>query len=188
MRDEEIVARYWRRDETALQQTQEKYESGLLKVAYNILCDREDSRESVNDTYLRAWNSMPPHRPQILFTYLCRITRHLSIDRYRKRNSQKRQASEYACSLSELEDCISAGNVTEQEVDLHLLAAAIQDYLRTLPQEARDIFVGRYYFADSLREVASYYDMSESKVKSMLYRIRRGLRGWLEKEGFFGET
>lgn len=188
MQDDRIVELYWKRNEAAIQHTDQKYGRYLMKLSYNILADWEDSKESVNDTYLSAWKSMPPHRPSVLLTYLCKITRQISIDVFRKRNSAKRQASEYALSLCELEDCVSAGNTTEQDVDLHLLAKAIQDYLAELSVETRDVFVGRYFFSDSIREVAGYYGMSESKAKSMLYRTRIGLKKYLEQEGFFDET
>lgn len=187
MQDEEIVELYWQRNEAAIRHTDRKYGHYLTKLSYNILADWEDSKESVNDTYLHAWKSMPPHRPNVLLTYLCKITRHVSIDILRKRNSAKRRPSEYMRSLSELDDCVSAGNRTEQDVDLRLLAKAVQDYLETLPEEMRDVFIGRYYFADSIREVAKYYGMSESKTKSMLYRIRMGLKKYLEQEGFLDE-
>ncbi len=187
MQDDKIVELYWQRSETAIRHTDQKYGHYLMKLSYNILADWEDSKESVNDTYLSAWKSIPPHRPSVLLTYLCKIARHVSIDAFRKRNSAKRQASEYALSLSELEDCASAGNTTEQEVDLRLLAKAIQGYLESLPEETRDVFIGRYFFLDSIREVAGYYGMSESKAKSMLYRTRIGLKKYLEKEGFFDE-
>ena len=106
MQDEKIVELYWKRDESAVRETQEKYENYLYKIAYNILSDKEDSNESVNDTYLAAWNSMPPHKPNVLSTYLGKLTRRISIDIFRKRNRIKRQVSEYALSLTELQDCI----------------------------------------------------------------------------------
>ena len=163
MQDEMIVALYWKRDEKAISETERKYGRYLSKIAYNILSDWEDSKETVNDTYLKAWNS---------------------IDAFRTRNRDKRKHSEYAVSLSELEDCISGSETTEQSVELKLLAEAINTYLHTLPAEARNTFVGRYYFADSIREVAGYYGVSEPKVKSMLYRTRQGLKKYLEKEGY----
>lgn len=184
MQDEEIVERYWQRSETAIRETEKKYAHYLTKIAYNVLSDKEDAKESVNDTYLSAWNTIPPQRPVFLSTYLGKITRRIAIDIFRKKNRTKRKMSEYALSLSELEDCISAGNTTEQEVDLHLLAKAINEYLLTLPVRERDVFIGRYYYADSVREVASCHNMSESKTKSMLYRIRIKLRKYLEQEGF----
>ena len=184
MRDEEIVALYWQRNEDAIRETEQRYGRYLFKIAYQVLADPEDSEESVNDTYLKAWSAMPPHRPGVLSTFLGRLTRQLSIDMFRGRNRKKRQASEYALSLSELEDCVSGKDATEQDVNLHLLSEAIGAYLRTLTPEARNTFVGRYYYMDSLKEVAAYFGMSESRAKSMLYRTRQGLKAYLEQEGF----
>ena len=184
MQDEMIVSLYWQRGENAISETERKYGRYLTKIAHNILSDWEDSKETVNDTYLKAWNSMPTHKPSILSTYLGKITRQLSIDVFRTRNREKRKSSEYAISLSELEDCVSGSETTGQSVELKMLGEAINAYLRTLPAEARNTFVGRYYFADSIREVADYYGVSEPKVKSMLYRTRQGLKKYLEKEGY----
>jgi len=184
MEDEAIVSLYWQRSESAIRETEVKYDRYLTKIAYNILSDREDSRESVNDTYLAAWNSIPPHRPGVLSTYLGKITRRISIDRFRRRTRQKRGGSEYEISLSELGDCVSGGNTTEELVNVKLLADAIGIYLRTQSPEARTAFLGRYYFLDSVREVAAYLGISESKCKTLLYRTRIGLKAYLEKEGF----
>ena len=144
----------------------------------------EDSRESVNDTYLAAWDSMPPHRPSVLSAYLAKLTRRISIDCFRCRTRDKRLPSEYAISLTELEDCLSGGNTTEEAVNVKLLADAIGIYLRLLPENARTAFIGRYYFLDPLKEVAAYCGMSESKAKSLLYRTRLGLKEYLKKEGY----
>ncbi len=184
MEDAQIVALYWQRDESAIRETEHKYDQYLLKVARNILADLEDSRESVNDTYLAAWNSMPPQKPNVLSAYLAKLTRRISIDLFRYRTRQKRQGSEYALSLSELEDCLSGGNSTEEQVDAKLLAEAIAAYLRTLPETSRRAFVGRYYFLDPLKEVAAYCGISESNAKSLLYRIRLGLKDHLTQEGY----
>lgn len=184
MDDEKIVSLYWDRDESAIRETEEKYDRYLTKIAHNILNNYEDSRESVNDTYLAAWNSMPTHRPNVLSTYLGKITRRLSIDIFRGRNREKRKASEYALSLSELGECVSGGNTTEEIVNVNLLADAIGIYLRTLPEDARNLFIGRYYFLDSLKEAAAYCGMTESRAKSLLHRTRLGLKDYLEKEGF----
>ena len=184
MDDAAIVGLYWKRDEAAIIETERKYGRYLTKIAFNILADIEDSRESVNDTYLKAWTSVPPHKPSILSTYLGKITRQNSIDIRRKRGSKKRRDSEYTLSLSELAECVSMGDSPEQEFELKLLSNAINAYLRTLSPEARNVFVGRYYFADSIKEIATYHDMGESKIKSMLYRTRLGLKTHLEKEGF----
>ncbi len=184
MEDEQIVSLYWNRDEAAIRETETKYDRYLTKIAYNILANMEDSRESVNDTYLAAWNSMPPHRPGILSTYLAKLTRRISIDCFRYRTRDKRMPSEYAISLSELGECLSGGNTPEEIVNVKLLADTIGIYLRLQSEEARNAFIGRYYFLDPLKEVAAYCGMSESKCKSLLYRTRVGLKEYLEKEGF----
>ena len=184
MEDETIVSLYWDRDERAIRETEIKYDRYLTKIAYNILNNTEDSRESVNDTYLAAWDSMPPHRPSVLSTYLAKLTRRISIDCFRYRTRDKRMASEYAVSLSELSDCVSGGNTTEEIVNVKLLADAIGIYLRLQSEEARTAFLGRYYFLDPIKEIAAYCGMSESKVKSLLHRTRLGLKQYLEQEGF----
>lgn len=185
MQDDQIVALYWQRDENAIRETEQKYGRYLSKIAYNILSDIEDSKECVNDTYLKAWDSIPPHKPGALAAYLGKITREHAIDIFRTRNRKKRQASEYALSLSELDECISDTVSTEQSADLHLLSEAMNSYLSSLSKEARITFVGRYYYMDSLKEIAAYCGMSESKVKSMLYRTRQGLKIYLKQEGFY---
>lgn len=184
MEDSQIVGLYWDRDEAAIEQTQIKYEKYLSKIAYNILADQEDTLESVNDTYLAAWNSMPPHKPDILSTYLGKLTRRISVDLFRKKTSHKRGAGEYALSLEELGDCCTGGDATSQEVEAKLLAEAIAKYLQTQSWEIQHVFVGRYYYMDSVRDIAGYCHISESKVKILLYRARQGLKTWLEREGF----
>ena len=184
MEDELIVDLYWNRDEDAIGKTQEKYDRYLTKIAYNILANAEDSRESVNDTYLAAWDSMPPHRPAVLSTYLGKLTRRISIDCFRGRTRAKRVPSQYAMSLEELGECVSGGNTTEEIVNVKLLADAIGMFLRLQSDEARNLFIGRYYYLDSLKEAAAYCGMSESKAKSLLFRTRIALKEYLEKEGF----
>lgn len=127
---------------------------------------------------------MPPHRPGILSAYLGKITRESSIDLFRKKHTQKREASQYALSLSELEDCLSQRETTEEKVELQLLAEAIGDFLRSLPAQPRNTFISRYYFMDSIKEIAASHGMSESKTKSMLHRTRIKLKVYLEQEGF----
>lgn len=184
MEDSQIVKLYWDREEAAIVLTDKKYGPYLTKIAYNILADREDSQESVNDTYLAAWDSIPPHRPQVLSTYLGKLTRRISIDLFRRKTSQKRGGGEYALSLQELGDYISGGNTTEQALDIQLLSEAIQRYLRSVSQEARNVFLGRYYYLDPVKTIAGYCCISESKVKILLYRTRQGLWEYLQKEGF----
>lgn len=184
MQDSQIVALYWDRDEAAIDQTEKKYGQYLTTIANNILSDREDSMESVNDTYLAAWDSMPPHKPQVLSTYLGKLTRRISIDLLRRKTSQKRGGSEYTLSLQELEECISGGNTTEQALDVQLLSQAIETYLRSVSQEARNVFLCRYYYLDPVKKIAAYCRISESKAKILLYRTRQGLLEHLRKEGF----
>lgn len=184
MQDDQIIRLYWQRNENAIRETEQKYGRYLQKIAVNILLNFEDSQESVNDTYLKAWNTIPPAVPVRLSVFLGRITRQLSIDRYRTSSRQKRGGTGYAASLTELEECIPDGDTTQEEVDLRLLAEAISEYLRTLPAASRRVFIGRYYYMDSIREIASWSGMSESKVKSILYRARNGLKNYLEKEDF----
>ena len=184
MQDEMIVEMYWQRDEKAIAETDSKYGNYLLKIACSILSDIEEGRESLNDTYLRAWNSMPPQRPQLLRPYLVRLARQSAIDLFRRKNRKKRAFSQYEMSLSELETCVSKGNETQDTVDMKLLASAINQWLRTLQKENRIVFVGRYYFMDSIKDIADYCSMSQSRVKSMLFRSRASLREYLRKEGF----
>lgn len=184
MEDAEIVALYWARNEDAITQTKAKYGAYLNRVAYNILSDLEDSQECVSDTLLAAWRSMPDNRPKNLRTYLGKITRQVSIDLYRRRNRMKRYASEYAISLEELGDSFTDGRTPEDELNARLLTETVNRFLRTLPDEARNTFIGRYYFFDSVKNVARYCGMSESKCKSILYRTRQSLKVYLQKEGF----
>ena len=184
MEDGAIVALYWERNESAIKETSDKYGRYLMKIAWNILTDREDAEESVNDTYLHAWNAMPPHRPQILSTFLGRITRHLSIDIYRKRNSAKRGGSEYALSLDELSDCVQAEGSPEEVIDAKELAGHINGFLRDLAPEARILFIRRYYYFDPLADAAASLGMTEGKAKTLLFRTRKKLKEYLEKEGY----
>lgn len=184
MTDAQIVELYHARDEKAIRETQTKYQKYLMKIAFNVLQDPADSEESVNDTYLAAWNSMPPHKPAVLSAYLGKLTRRISIDLFRKKNRQKRKGSEYAVSLTELEECVSGGETPEEGLELKELADAIGRYLQTVSKDARNLFIGRYYYMDPLKEVASYCGMTEAGAKSLLFRTREGLRAYLVKEGF----
>lgn len=184
MQDESIVALYWQRDESAIRETETKYGAYLTKIAMNILSDRLDSEESVNDTYLAAWNSMPPQKPSVLSTYLSKLTRRISIDKFRKRNREKRKASEFAMSLDEVSEIIGTNESPEEQMEAEALGKLIGDFLRTLSAEERNTFIGRYYYLDSLRDVASYCGMGEAKAKSMLFRTRNKLKQFLEKEGY----
>ena len=184
MKDNEIVELYWKRNEDAIHHTQEKYQGYLFRVAYNILADIEDCEECVNDTYLAAWNSIPPHRPHALSTYLGKITRQLSIDVFRKKNALKRYSSEYAVSLDELSDTFSGGKSPEQILNAKMMNQAVNFFVHALPEDAQKAFFGRYFFFDSIKDIAGYCGMKESKLKSLLYRTRQQLKMYLIKEEF----
>ncbi len=183
MDDREIVELYHKRDESAIAHTRDKYESYLTKIAYNILADIEDSRESVNDTYFKAWNSMPPHKPDKLSAFLARITRTTSVDIFRKRKSSKRIDSEYTVSLDELNECISDSS-PQSSTELKALTEAVNGYLHSVKEEHRNVFIMRYYFFDSVKTISSCTGYTEGKIKSILFRTRSGLREYLEKENF----
>ena len=182
--DERIVALYWSRSETAITETASKYGDYLNNISYNILFNREDAQECVNDTYRNAWNSMPPHRPSILSTFLGKITRRISIDRWRKRNAEKRGGGELALALEELEDCVSGSGSVEGEMERRELVKLFHDFLNTLPATERRVFLCRYWYMDSIQTIALQFGFSQSKVTSMLHRTRAKLRVVLEKEGY----
>ncbi len=187
MDDRKIVELYFARDESAIRETEKKYSSYLFVTALNILNSREDSSECVNDTYFKAWNAMPPHDPPFLKYFLGKITRELSVDRLRMRFSGKRIGSEYELSLEELEECVPSrcSEVDpEDRTELLSLTKVIGEYLRGRKREARIIFVMRYYFCDSIKDIASFLGVSESKVKSSLFRTRKGLLCVLEEQGW----
>ena len=184
MNDQAVIDLYWKRDESAIRETDRKYSRYLVKIAYHVLADTCDCEESLNDTYLKTWNSLPPHRPEILSAYLAKIMRWMAIDMRRKKSTKKRGNSEYVLSLSELGDCVSGEEGPQQRAEFLVLEETISEFLKNLPMENSDIFVCRYFYMDSIQEIAAYSGYSESKIKSMLYRMRNGLKNHLEKEGF----
>lgn len=184
MQDCQIVELYWQRDENAITETQRKYGSYLFKIAKNVLFDIEESEEIVNGTYLKAWNSMPQNKPEVLSSYLGKITRQSAIDAFRSKNREKRKASQYALSLEELKDCTATKDIVEETVELQNLGRLINEYLKSISPQNRIIFVLRYYYMDSIGEIAECCNMSQSKVKSILYRTRNGLKKRLEEEGY----
>lgn len=181
MTDDKIVALYWARSEDAIKETEKAYGSYCYYIAFHILHEKQDANETVNDTYLKAWQNMPPQKPNPLKAFLGRITRQLSINRLEKRNATKR-GGEYALSLDELENVI--GDNTQDIADQVALSEALTRFLYALPITQRRIFVRRYWYFESINEIASTFSISESKVKSMLMRLRQKLKQHLEQEGF----
>ena len=184
MDDKSIIDLYWARDELAISETDKKYGTYCRSIAYNILTNNEDADECVNDTYMGAWNSMPPHRPNALQIFLGKITRRLSIDRWRYNTAEKRGGSQTAVCLDELSDCIPSGSSPEKEAELHALQESYDRFIAGISQTERRVFLLRYWYLEPISAIAKTSHFSESKVRSMLHRTRQKLRNHLEKEGF----
>jgi len=184
MEDAAIVALYWNRSEQAIVRTQDKYGSYLTNISYHIVGSREDAQECVNDTYHHAWNAMPPSRPDVLSTFLGKITRRLSIDRWRRNTADKRGGGQTAMALEELEECVSGQESVEDELERRELVRRLDNFLASLPDVQRRVFLCRYWYMDSIQEIASQFGFSRSKVTSMLHRTRSKLKCWLEEEGY----
>lgn len=185
MDDRHIVDLYWQRNEQAISETAAKYEGYCMKIAQNILADHADSEESVNDTYLHAWNAIPPERPLNLRAYLGRITRNLALNRYQAKAAQKRQGDSFARSLDELEDFAVPALDPTDELAARELGECISAFLRTQSVETRAIFVRRYFYCDSIEELAKRFGAGESKIKTTLLRTRQRLKQYLAKEGYY---
>lgn len=182
MEDSRILALYFARSEAAIQETDRKYGSYCYKIAYNILTNREDSEESVNDTYLSAWNSIPPRKPAKLSTYLGRLTRNISIDRWRGTNAKKRGGGEIILALDELNECVSGQLSAEETMIQKEAVASLNRFLASLSEEERAIFLCRYWYVNSMEEIARKTGFSIGKIKSMLHRTRKRLSAILQEE------
>lgn len=183
MQDHEIVGLYWARNEDAITQTGVKYGSYCRKIAMNIVDNKEDSEECLSDTYLSAWNSMPEERPDMLAPYLAAITRNHALTLYRKTHSLKRGAGQTALALDELLE-VAGPSSTEEMADMSLLSEHINRFLTGLDKSDRIVFVRRYFYVDPLSDIADRLSMSESAVKSLLFRLRQKLKAYLIQEGY----
>lgn len=183
MEDQEIVELYFRRDEQAIVRTDRKYGPYCYSVAYNVLSDQEDARECVSDTYLAAWNRIPPARPSLLGAFLGKITRHLSIDRWRRRSAYKRTGGQMAFALEELGEIADRGETPEDTVGRKELVAAVNRFLQALPQRERSVFLCRYWYLDSLEDIAAKTGLTKGHISTMLHRTRKRLCICLQKEG-----
>ena len=184
MDDQSIVALFWERSEQAIAETDRKYGAYCYSIAYHALANSEDAEESVSDTYMAAWNQLPPHRPSILATFLGKITRRISINRWKAKNTAKRGGGQITLTLEELDDCVDGKQNIERAYESHELVWAFNRFLETLPETERDVFLRRYWFFDPIADIAESFGFTQSKVTSMLYRTRGKLRKQLEKEGF----
>ncbi len=183
MEDQGIIQLFFDRSEQAIEETDKKYGGLCFSIAYNVLDNREDSEESVSDTYLAAWNTIPPRRPNFLNAFLAKMTRHISIDRWRKRSAKKRGGGEIILALEELEDCVDAQSV-ETEFAKKELTRVLNQFLLSLPETERNVFLCRYWYLDSIQTISQVSGFSQSKVTSMLYRLRGRLRKTLTEEGY----
>ena len=184
MDDAKIVRLYWDRNEQAILATADKYGNYCASIAKNILGNHEDAAECVNDTYLNAWNSMPPHRPSILSTFLGKIVRNLSIKRYKHNTADKRGGGQATVVLDEIAEFVSDADSVEQEIDRKELATAIDRFLDRLPADKRNIFICRYWYFDSISDIANRFRMTENNVSVTLNRLRLKLHNYLLERGF----
>ena len=184
MDDNRIVDLFLHRDEAAIKESAEKYGNRLNSLAFSIVKDRETAEECVEDAYMEAWNSIPPHEPRsYLYAFLARITRHISLNCCRDRSRLKRSA--FLCELSEeLEQCLPAADDVECRMDELAIREAINGFLGTLDEEKRNVFLRRYWYLDSIADISRRCGLSESKVKTTLFRSRKQFRKYLEKEGY----
>ena len=184
MEDQQIIEMYLQRNEDAVAQTERKYAGYCRSIAAHILYLPEDSDEALNDTWLAAWNSIPPHIPECLRTFLGRLTRNISLKRVRSEKALKRGSAEMRVVFEEVSDWLCSDENIEQQVSEQELADAINRFLDSISDTERNVFVRRYWYMQSIKEIAEYHVFSESKVKSMLLRIRKKLYTRLEKENY----
>lgn len=184
MTDERIVKLYWDRDESAIAETSEKYGSYCYSIANHILRSHQDSEECVNDTWMKAWNGIPPQRPVMLRQFLSKITRNLSFDRYKARRAAKRGGGEMDAVLEELDECVAGSFDLDAEIAAKELRKSVNRFVLSLPPRDGDVFIRRYFYVESTSEIAGRYGMKESNVLTILSRTRKKLKDHLVKEGF----
>lgn len=182
MEDSQIIALYFRRSEQAIQETDNKYGRYCFQIANRILESPEDGEECVSDTYLTAWKSIPPNRPIRLAPFLGKITRHIALDRWRRRSAGKRGGGEVQLALEELEECIPGKDTPEDALRRKEFRDGLNRFLTTLPEQERMIFVSRYWYLRSIREISQGTGLSEGSIKTRLFRTRSKLRTFLSEE------
>lgn len=184
MEDHQILDLYFKRSEDAITQTDAKYGRLCYSIAYNILACREDSEESVSDTYLKAWNEIPPVRPRCFPAFLGKIVRCISINRWEALQAKKRGGGQTILALEELQECVDGRSNVEERCESREMIAVYHQFLESLPQQQKLIFLRRYYFLDPVAAIAADFGFSQSKVSSMLRRLREKLRTEMQKEGY----
>lgn len=186
MEDRQIIDMYFERNEDAVMYTKQKYGKYCYKIAFNILRNFEDSSECENDTYIETWNAIPPHRPNIFSAFLAKITRRLSINKLRNNTAKKRLSNDSVC-FDELSECISDKSEVYDSIEVEELKNIIEKFLKKRSNDERNIFICRYFYGDSIRDISKQFKFSESKVKTTLHRSRKELKQHLVKEGVFSE-
>ncbi|MBQ3262154.1 MAG: sigma-70 family RNA polymerase sigma factor [Oscillospiraceae bacterium] len=184
MEDSQIVQLYWNRDAAAIPASSEAYGTYCHSIAFRILSDEQDAEEAVNDTWLHAWNAIPPHRPAVLSTFLGKLTRRISITMLQHRRAQKRGGGAFDLVLEELSECVSGGETAEQAAESRALGEAINAFLASLPRKKRSAFLLRYWHAEPVSAIAQRLGMTESNVSVTLHRTRAALRDYLTERGF----
>lgn len=184
MEDNDIIQMFFDRDENAIKEMSIKYGNYCTSIAKNILKNNEDAEECVNDTYLKVWNVIPPSRPNMLKAFIGRITRNISFNLYKKMNTDKRGNLQIPIILDELSECVSDGITPYQEIEKKELLKAINSFLEKMPQEKRVMFVRRYWYSDSITDIAKRCGVSENSVSVNLNRLRKRLHNYLIERGF----
>lgn len=187
MEDRQIIALYWQRNECAISESEQKYGGYCFTLAHHILQNDEDSEECVNDTWLHAWNAIPPQKPNRLRMFFAKITRRLSFDRYERNTAQKRGGGEIPLVLDELAECIAAEDDVQSAAEHKALEEFISRFVRSLSARDGNLFIRRYFFAESVREIAHRYSLTENNVTVILSRTRKRLKASLQQEGYFHE-
>lgn len=185
MTDEIIISLFFQRNEVAIEETNKKYGAYCFQIANNILNSREDSEECLNDTWMKAWNSIPPTHPQNLKLFLAKIVRNLSFNKYKAKYTCKRGKGEVALILDELEECIAGQSDVETHFIAEELQATINRFVRGLPEKEGNVFIRRYFYSDTIKDISKRYHISENNVRVMLNRTRNKLKARLKKEGYF---
>ena len=183
MEDQQIIQLYWDRREQAIWESDRKYGAYCRSIARRILAVEEDAEECVNDTWLHAWNAMPPQRPSILSAFFGKLARNLSLDRWRRNRAAKRGGSQVELALHELGDCLPAPGGPEQALDEKETGRVISQFLRSQPELDRALFIRRYWHLESIAALAQSFHLRESQVKSRLFRTRQRLKAALEQDG-----
>lgn len=184
MTDEEIIQLYFNRNEIAIRETEKKYGAYCFQISNNILNNMEDSEECVNDTWLKTWEAIPPAYPKHFKLFLAKIVRNLSFNKYKAKYANKRGKGEISLVLDELEECLAGGQNVETEYIAKELQATINEFVYALPEKEGNIFIRRYFYSDSIKEISKRYQVSENNVCVILNRTRNKLRLRLEKEGY----